>query len=138
MGLNIFQVRSICLIEGVTVLKKILITVSYIFVALCFGIGGFAIGRFSVSRPISEQSYQRTQDADNVAGVYYTETWNGEPASMIFYEDGTCQYAAESTARATWEEEGNSVNIYLKGDIHVATIVDDGLIMHNAFFEKKG
>ena len=43
-----------------------------------------------------------------LVGIYETDSWNGKPAILALYDDGTCQYPSGSGA--SWRlEEGNIV-----------------------------
>ena len=59
------------------------------------------------------RNFDRTMNPTNaqtqeLVGIYETDSWNGKPAILALYDDGTCQYPSGSGA--SWRlEEGNIV-----------------------------
>lgn len=108
----------------------------YIAIAVIFSCIGCFIGAH-----INQTSTKNITDAPSVAGVYYTTDWNGEGATLLLNDDGTCKYASSSTSTnpdSTWVKNNNRVIIDLHGSIHEAIIINDGLLLHNALFQKVG
>lgn len=84
----------------------------------------------------------------NVVGTYYNTDWNGRSATLVINEDGTCKYPTGSSG--TWQLKDNYIEMNLgtvdytgvyKGgtiqdDIHKATIMNNGVMLHDHFFEK--
>ncbi len=100
---------------------------------------------FGVGMVVGKGNHNR----DSVVGVYQTGSWNGKSGTLVLYGDGTCQYP--SGGKATWELDGNTVYIALESSCsihdgstsehvsiseHEAQIMEKGLVLHEAFFEK--
>ena len=115
--------------------KVVYVCILFIAIVIAF-VAGMVVGKGNNSH-------------DSVVGVYQTDSWNGKIGTLVLYEDGTCQYP--SGGSATWKSDGNTIHITLESNYsiqdgstseHVSTseyeaeIMENGLVLHGAFFEK--
>lgn len=101
---------------------------------------------------------------EKCVGTYYCSTWNGSRATLVLNADMTMKYPTGSTG--TWSVEGDKIHLYLDGkdvkemlsrfginDVnelnnnrveipqteysgYIATIVNNGVILNDNFFQK--
>lgn len=101
---------------------------------------------------------------EKCVGTYYSSTWNGRNATLVLNEDMTMKYPTGSTG--TWSLDGDKIHLYLDGkdvkemlksfgindvneldsnkvDIpqtqnsgYIATIVNNGVMLNDNFFQK--
>ena len=80
----------------------------------------------------------KKNNKNDLIGVYQTDSWNGKVGTLVLYEDGTCQYPTRDSGN--WTADEQIVYITLKnGDntfVHEAKIMENGLVLHEAFFKK--
>ncbi len=115
--------------------KVIYVCILFIAIIVAFAVG-MVVGKGNHSK-------------DSVVGVYQTDSWNGKIGTLVLYEDGTCQYP--SGGNATWKSDGNTIHITLESNYSIqdgstsehvsaseyeAEIMESGLVLHGAFFEK--
>jgi len=104
-------------------MKKLTFIIIAIIIAIVFGIAGYMIGINS-------------DKSSNVVGIYHSNSWNGQEATLVLNEDGTCKYPTGNTG--IWTKENDVIHIDL-GDtlkIHDAMIVKDGVILYDVMFQK--
>jgi len=107
---------------------------------LCFG-AGYIVGRTADGNSLfgSFLENQAEEESYAVVGVYFNTDWNGRQATLELYADGTCKYPTGSPGN--WKINDGKVEINLgvdEDDMHTATIVDNGVVLHSHFFEKIG
>lgn len=109
-------------------------TLGIIFVALALVVGlllGFIIGQ-----NCSFDGQDREDIEQSAVGTYKTDVWNGKPATLILKKDGTCHYPTGSSG--TWTQDKDIITINLNDSTYTAEaeIVDNGILLHDVFFEK--
>lgn len=135
-------------------MKKLNVILICIIVALIFGIVGYIIG-INMRYIPKNSSLSNVNIEEKIVGTYYCTTWNGHEAVLTLYKDGTCDYPTGNNG--TWTVEKNTIHIdidfssalnefYNKvgeeksltsaKDRHDAIIVDNGIILHDKFFQK--
>lgn len=88
-------------------------------------------------------------------GIYHNYNWNNHEATLTLNKDKTCQYPT-GTTQCKWDLSDDKIIIYLygsekaftnkealeeaekgtNGDIHVAMITNNGVILHDHLFNK--
>jgi len=88
------------------------------------------------------------EEGQSVIGTYFNENWNGRNATLVIKEDGTCKYPTGSTGTWTLEDGVIKINLgkidmtgvypggTIQDDIHNASVMKNGVILHDHFFEK--
>lgn len=81
-----------------------------------------------------------TQDIQIVrhVGIYHNYDWNNREATLTLNADGTCRYPGGT--KGTWEIVDNTIVMTLSAQygesLHIAYIVNNGVILHDHFFQK--
>lgn len=122
-------------------MKRLSIFIVIIMIAIIFGVAGYLIGVNSNTN-------------SNAVGLYHSNLWNDREATLVLNADGTCKYPTGSNG--TWTIENNIIHINLgntntvpndvnvtstattsnTANIHDATIVKGGVILHDVMFQK--
>lgn len=123
--------------------KKVIIIIC-LLIAIISGLIGYIIGD-----KLSDNQNSNSSSNKSLVGTYYCQDWNGSTATLVLNEDGTCKYPTGSKGK--WKTSENTVEIYLRNytaeysnsnndsdysDKHEATIVNNGIILHDKFFSK--
>lgn len=69
-----------------------------------------------------------------VSGIYYTTNWRGGPATLELNEDGTCK--GPIGTEGTYTIQGDKIHFKFYNYTPIGTIVDDGIMYENRFFER--
>ena len=95
--------------------KSVIIFLWCISIALSFflGIKTTALLNDHEDKKDDYSTENTTSKTEELVGVYETDSWNGKPAVLILYEDGTSQYP--SGGIATWEYANDVVILTVKG-----------------------
>ncbi|HEX2944945.1 MAG TPA: hypothetical protein VHT96_03210 [Clostridia bacterium] len=121
-------------------MKKLSVLIVIIIVAIVFGVAGYMIG-------------VNSNTSSSAVGIYHSDSWNGHEATLVLNADDTCKYPTGD--KGTWTIENNIIHINLGNtntvsndidatstatasnttDIHDATIVKDGVILHDVMFQ---
>lgn len=122
-------------------MKKLSILIVIIMISIVFGVARYLIG-------------VNSNTSSKAVGIYHSSLWNGREATLVLNGDGTCKYPTGS--KGTWTIENNIIHINLGNtntvsndvnatstattsnttNIHDATIVKDGVILHDVMFQK--
>lgn len=117
-------------------MKKLSILILGLMISIVFGVGGYLIG-------------VNSKTSSNVVGIYHSYSWNHGEATLVLNADGTCKYPTGDMVN--WTKENKIIHIHFgnenKPAIHLnatkdmthyndATIVKDGLILHDILFQK--
>ena len=98
--------------------KNILIVILCVCIILSFFVGfqtskilynSNTIGNTISDTMVKEDVY----NSKSLVGIYETESWNGEPAILVLYEDGTSQYPSDRASE--WRVSDNLVVFTVKG-----------------------
>ncbi|MBE6145065.1 MAG: hypothetical protein E7171_00425 [Firmicutes bacterium] len=115
--------------------KRVIIILSYFIVAILFCLIGFCIG-------INMDKNNNDKQIAEVVGIYHSDNWNNREDTLILNKDYTCKYPGNITV-CSWSINGAEITIQLQPSkiddgIHIATLVDNGIILHDHHFEKVG
>ena len=117
---------------------KTLISVVLCLVIFLLGL----IGGFFVSEKFNTDSQNDTVASQNdivqlkndVVGTYKAVDWYDYEAVIVLYSDGTCIYPTRTAySEGEWSIENGKINMTAE---HDATIVPQGIIYKNIFFQK--
>lgn len=110
-------------------MKPFLISMLSVFLMMGCFLGGFFLRG---AWPVEEEA-----EAGDVVGIYHNLDWNGEEVALFLNSDGTCYYPGGYSG--TYECQGNQIIITLSisDNTHTAYVVEEGIILHGHFFEKK-
>lgn len=120
-------------------MKKICIILSLIICIILTFIVGVNIGK---------KETNKTSELNNVVGIYHSYSWNNKEATLVINSDGTCKYPTGK--KGTWQLKDEVIEINLgkvdyseiynggtiTDDIHNATIVNNGVLLHSVLFNK--
>lgn len=130
-------------------MKKGVIAFTLVLALIVGFIGGYFVNNITTTKEtVAEQT------AIEVVGIYHSSNWNNREATLVLNEDFTCKYPGGS--QGTWNQEKNTIKIALpvmnleitdtkveegikaeRYDYHTAHVVEDGIILHDHYFEKK-
>lgn len=76
---------------------------------------------------------------NKAVGVYHNNNWNNHEATLVLNKDMTCKYPTGATA-CKWTISDNTIKIILSSEYgdseHIATLTNNGIVLHDHLFIK--
>lgn len=103
-------------------MKKIIMVIICIVVAVVFFVCGFFLGKNSTEKEVATEetnTQEKVSKEKQLVGLYYCDNWNGNSrAQLELFEDGTLKYPIRilDTDKGTWNVEGDVIKVVLDVD----------------------